>query len=525
MSIQEQIIALLNGDLHDPAQVEELMHVLAVSPEKRALFVDQVRLSRAFSAAAGAVTPSRRADERLWEGIRAIDAGLAPGSAADAGSVASGLPSSGVSAIGSSAAGASAIGASAIGASAIGMAFRRYWMRGVMAVLLLGAGIGLGYLVKDSVSPAGSRPALVVKLPPGGRIAPLPGTSEYGESSAAVDAREPVPPPPAEVLAEIAKLQRERARLAREVDHLRATRSSALRANAFRSDASGSDASGNIGMGRMGNGLVSLGANGSTPMATELPEVRALREHELPLDDREWRERRAADRSGREIGGGIERVKLRDGAYLRAGGEEPLAQPLARIGGLDPLTVESPSAEAAISDPGPWRLGINNLFRLSLPRIYGITPKTTVATDREVDLSYRLGHDHGGMLTSLRLGAAAGQTPFAQVYYKSGSGPNPVDTLIEQRPALFYGRGYVAPEVIRSGIISGMMELGIGGTGIGPFVTVGTSVEASTDASFGPFDGIATHLGVSTWILWTQTGDRTYTSTNLNVQLGAALRF
>ncbi len=148
-----------------------------------------------------------------------------------------------------------------------------------------------------------------------------------------------------------------------------------------------------------------------------------------------------------------------------------------------------------------------------------------MATDREVDLSYRFGHDHGGMLTSLRLGAAAGQTPFAQVYYKSGSGPNPVDTLIEQRPALFYGRGYVAPEVIRSGIISGMMELGIGGTGIGPFVTVGTSVEASTDASFGPFDGIATHLGVSTWILWTQTGDRTYTSTNLNVQLGAALRF
>jgi hypothetical protein len=37
MSIHEQITALLDGELADQATVAELMHVLAVSPEKRDL--------------------------------------------------------------------------------------------------------------------------------------------------------------------------------------------------------------------------------------------------------------------------------------------------------------------------------------------------------------------------------------------------------------------------------------------------------------------------------------------------------
>lgn len=84
MTIQEQITALLNGDMTDEGHVAELMHVLAVSPEKRALLVEQVAMSRAFTAMGTGVVPPASADLNILKGIAAIDAGLAINTPADA---------------------------------------------------------------------------------------------------------------------------------------------------------------------------------------------------------------------------------------------------------------------------------------------------------------------------------------------------------------------------------------------------------------------------------------------------------
>src|SRR2546421_6035359 len=78
MTIHEQITALLNGDLAESAQVGELLHVLAVSPEKRALMIEQIRMSRAFTAMGSSLAPSHALDSKLWSGIAAIDAGFPP---------------------------------------------------------------------------------------------------------------------------------------------------------------------------------------------------------------------------------------------------------------------------------------------------------------------------------------------------------------------------------------------------------------------------------------------------------------
>ncbi|MBC8146167.1 MAG: hypothetical protein H7X80_11335, partial [bacterium] len=55
MSIHEKITALLDGELADAGEVAELMHVLAVSPEKRDLLVEQLSLKRHFASSASTV--------------------------------------------------------------------------------------------------------------------------------------------------------------------------------------------------------------------------------------------------------------------------------------------------------------------------------------------------------------------------------------------------------------------------------------------------------------------------------------
>jgi hypothetical protein len=84
MSIQEQITALLNGDMSDEAHVAELMHVLAVSPEKRALLVEQVAMSRAFTSMGAGVVPPGSADMNVLSALSAVDAAIAGHSQAPA---------------------------------------------------------------------------------------------------------------------------------------------------------------------------------------------------------------------------------------------------------------------------------------------------------------------------------------------------------------------------------------------------------------------------------------------------------
>ncbi len=77
MSINEEITALLNGDLDDEAHVAELMHVLAVSPERRAMLLQQIRMSRAFSAMSTSITPPRAADQAILAGLASVDQAIA----------------------------------------------------------------------------------------------------------------------------------------------------------------------------------------------------------------------------------------------------------------------------------------------------------------------------------------------------------------------------------------------------------------------------------------------------------------
>jgi hypothetical protein len=74
MTIHDQITALLNGEMADEGHVAELMHVLAVSPEKRGLLVEQIRMSRAYAAMGATIAPSHTADRAILQGIAAIDA-------------------------------------------------------------------------------------------------------------------------------------------------------------------------------------------------------------------------------------------------------------------------------------------------------------------------------------------------------------------------------------------------------------------------------------------------------------------
>src|SRR5688500_5781375 len=59
------------------------MHVLAVSPEKRGLLVEQLRMKRQFTTAASTVVPPAAADLAIFRGIDAVDAELAGGNRSD----------------------------------------------------------------------------------------------------------------------------------------------------------------------------------------------------------------------------------------------------------------------------------------------------------------------------------------------------------------------------------------------------------------------------------------------------------
>src|SRR3954470_11061497 len=74
MTIQEQITALLNGEMTDEVHVSELMHVLAVSPEKRAILVEQVAMARAFTTMGTGIVPPGAADMKILAALGAVDA-------------------------------------------------------------------------------------------------------------------------------------------------------------------------------------------------------------------------------------------------------------------------------------------------------------------------------------------------------------------------------------------------------------------------------------------------------------------
>lgn len=69
MNTQEQIIALLQGELKDDAQVTDLLNQLVVSPENRQVFVEHIELGKQLDQYVGGMFPASSDVFRIWERI------------------------------------------------------------------------------------------------------------------------------------------------------------------------------------------------------------------------------------------------------------------------------------------------------------------------------------------------------------------------------------------------------------------------------------------------------------------------
>jgi hypothetical protein len=438
MTIHEQITAFLNGDLTESSQVGELMHVLAVSPEKRALMVEQIRMSRAFATMGGGVAPSHALDSRLWSGIAAIDAGFPPAPPP----AAAGSPSA----------------ASILASHPL--------LSAIASILLVGVGVGLGYLSGAS-SPS--------------------GPSERGRATASTNGS----PNGSALLAELAatrdsladgrsQLQQLSDAHTRTIAELERQKSAARQASTPRSH-------------EVIRYIDRPAQTAPTPPAIAAADLALV----APLTVRPA-----------EIM--VPRVILERSA---ASGE------------LQPVTAPTSTLLPKPKESRPWQGGFHNSFRVSFPRVYGIpTTSQNILNDNELYGTLRLKGGEAGMFSTFRVGAAVGQTLFSQVYH-TNTGGMPVDTIYEQTPALAYARAFIAPEIGTIGDVTTAVELGggIAGQGfgkiIGPFGTIGLNVE------YHPWDLISLHGGLSAWLLWTEFRGQAYTSTNLNIQSGIMFNF
>lgn len=76
MSTNEQITALLHGELTNDRSVAELMHILSVSPEKRAIFLQHINVSRQLLRTGREITPPSSAAQGVWATIAALEPGI-----------------------------------------------------------------------------------------------------------------------------------------------------------------------------------------------------------------------------------------------------------------------------------------------------------------------------------------------------------------------------------------------------------------------------------------------------------------
>jgi hypothetical protein len=167
------------------------------------------------------------------------------------------------------------------------------------------------------------------------------------------------------------------------------------------------------------------------------------------------------------------------------------------------------------SDVGPWQAGLRDHFRLSLPRVFGLNASQNVLTDRELYATYRLSHDGG-----IKGGAAIGQTRIGLVLH-SNTGGMLADTITELNPDLLYGRLFIASRIlgIEEWKTSLGLELGAGGTEIGPLGTFGLTVD------YAPFDRWTIQAGASSWWLLSRYRQQWQSSINFNLHYGVGYRF
>lgn len=441
MTIHEQITALLNGDLADDAGIGELMQVLAVSPEKRTLLLEQIRMSRAFGTMGAGVTPPQAADRNIWSGIAAIDNqfGAPQGGAPAAVPIA--VPEGGIP------------------LSTAPSRFRSTMLGVVFGLLLLGAGLGMGYLLWNGDNAS----SVVVQA------------SERGTSD----------------LRALAAMRDSLGMAKRELGALAGRHQSAL-----------------------------LAVDSLSRISARERVVYRDRIVHLPVSDTATASSpsQSDEKPDETSSPSIHTAKLRsaspdlpparhDGIASRASSTEP---------------IESDELFDDTRPPGPWQVGLRDLFRLSLPRVYGLSDSRSIFFDKELYMSYRLGSNQDA-LAAFKIAAAVGETQFSQVYH-TNTGGQTADTIIEQSPTLHYGRVMVAPELITMRGFTGALELGAGGTMadgrlFGPVATFGFNLE------YRPVDMVALHAGASWWVLWTEFLNQAHISTNLNGHIGFAVGF
>lgn len=438
MSIHEQITALLDGELIDTSSVGELLHVLAVSPEKRELLVEQLVLKRRFAASASTIVPPARADLAIMGGLAAIDAGFAGGGAA-------------------AAANDDALAPVPIAPRIPGW---RMLMYGVMTLVLMLGAFGAGYMLRND--------ATLVNTSASATGSPTTGSPV--DDAALAAARD-----------SIARLQRAMATLAAgQPNTAGAVESRSTYAPARTPLSSESRTTESRAAESRTTEPLSTDNQTSVPVAANDRDSDYL----IPSHPR--------DADGESL--------LRAGRGVTRPGRSPELEPMTAL---------------AAPEAGPigLQLGVRNNFRLSLPRVYGLTPAPTVLLDREVVGSIALGGADDGLFSRVRAGAAFGQTQFSMVFH-SNTGGEEIDTIYEQSPQPFYGRAFLAPELVRFDRFAGLLEVGGGYSGAGGFGTVGFNIE------YRPLDEIAIHAGASTWLLWTSFREAVDLSTNVNAHLG-----
>ena len=471
MNIHEQIIAFLDGELRDESQVAELLHVLAVAPEKQRLLIDQVRIRRSFATLGGGLASPLAADAAILQGLHAIDAGFPS----------AGLPP----------------GPPASAAPATAARLFRYSpvLMGSVAALLITVGGVIGYIFgsggtarSNDLSPLRDRAAVTAPLTPGGQA--VGGvTAGSAPTSSGMD-RSITGSAPASLARNggsagngsdgtIAALRDSLARL-------RSRYASLLAADA-RASRRLTSVSAPVATAPMGPAMLARRDEGSSTREALPTEARPLVSRVAP---------RAIDGRSPAIAaatfGEMESPRGMDGR---------------------PLT----DADLAVPDR-VWQLGMRSNFRISFPRIYGVETRNNALTDREVVLTRRFGAGAMGLQMPMRMGIAVGGTQFSESFH-TNTGGQQIDTIIAQTPSFIYGRGFIAPELVSSENFGASLELGGGGTAVGPFATVGLGLE------YRALDRVSVDVGLSSCLLWTKLEQQAIMSTNLNAHVGAAMWF
>ncbi|MBL7989707.1 MAG: hypothetical protein JNJ94_16725 [Chlorobi bacterium] len=454
MTIQEQIIALLNGDLTNQPEAAELLHVLSVSPEKQALLIEQIRMARGYANLRANLTPPPAADAAILQGLAGIDAAIgAPVVAPTLSPTPSTLPAN----------------SSASVASSLSW-YSRPSIRAVAASLLLVAGVGIGYLLfhrtdATIAESASGQSGAQVQLQTGGD-----GVSQA--DSAAM------------LRGYVGQLQQQLA-----------------------------TANQNYGV-----ALAQIESLRNRPTQTRTITLRNI-VHDTVHDTVLIAATPPAAMATADVSGGVDSSSAVQPLSLHGPSHPAIVLDSLMLINAPAIALRSPSvaSQGDAASKHRWQVGLRNHFRMSLPKIEGLPNLQNTLTDREGFISYAMQNQQG--LPQLNIGAAVGETQFGLMYHTNTGGAQ-TDTVFLTTPILNYGRLWVAPTLLTIGEhLSASVELGGGGTEIGPFGTAGVAMEYQAG------ERATLHAGLASWFLWTAFRDQLYTSTNLNGSIGIAFRW